>query len=580
MRRLIGALLAIVLATAGCTGVPRSSEPQVISSVGGARAAAQEPVASPSPGADRRTIVAGFLSANARFDAHHAAARAFLTPEAKNRWSDTTVTIIDSPQIGNPSAENQVTVKGRVIGTIDASGVYTPKLQGDGLGGGEAAVPFTFGLARVKGQWRIDQLQNGLLIDYQQFQTFYQRQWAVYFYDLAERHLVPDPRYTSLRDSTLLSNWLVTQLAKQPRPQLQGAVSTELPAQTKPKVTIGTTVSVEIPGASQLDATTRDRLAGQIALTLEQVNANAVYSITDSGRPVRIPAAGGTQFSADEFEHLLGAERSGSKPPQLYYIRTGKVLNSRGKPVPGPLGTGRYGLDSVALADLSGSGNLAVAGVNGSPGHRRLLVGTEHGGLHRSGLVGTQLSRPAWAPDRNEVWVGDGPKIYRVVRGGRPSVVPVTAGSGKVAGNITALRFSPEGSRIAVVLTGPKDTSQLWIGAVVRNGRQVRVDNLHPISPSDVQVTDVAWNDQLKLFAIGKDTTTGLGGVFEVQCDGSLWSPKGLANLPDTPDSITVAKDQVAAVSAGTTVWVQRADRWVGLTGQTPTYGTKPIYVQ
>jgi hypothetical protein len=205
-------------------------------------------------------------------------------------------------------------------------------------------------------------------------------------------------------------------------------------------------------------------------------------------------------------------------------------------------------------------------------------VGTQQSGLHATGLVGN-LSRPAWVPNLDEVWVGDGSQIYRVASGGKPTVVPATNGSGKIAGTVTALRFSPEGSRVALVLTLPDHTAQLWVGAVVRNGSQVRVDNLQAISPAGVVVTDVAWYDELKLFTIGKDSDTGLGGVFEVQSDGSLWTAHSTGALPSLPDSITVARGQVAAVSADTTVWVQSADSWVGLNGRDNS-GTNPIYVE
>jgi hypothetical protein len=575
--RAIWVLLALVALLAGCTGVPESSKPQVVRSGLNARPAAQVP--SPAPGADQRTIVSGFLAANAAVDAQHVAARAFLTPEAKNRWSDSTVTVIDSAQISNGNADNQVTARGRVIGTIDASGVYTPRLQGDGSGVGETPVTFTFGLVKSKGQWRIDQLQNGLLIDEGQFQRYYQPQRSVYFYDLAELHLVPDPRYTSLSDSQLLANWLIKQLSLQPRPQLQGAVSTELPAQTSPTVTMGATVKVAVPGARQLDSTTRNRLAGQIALTLDQVDPGQEFSITDNGKPVTIPVVGGTEFSASEFQQSPGHGGTAHEPRSLFYIRTGAVWTAAGKPMPGPLGKASNGLHSVALADLSGSKNLAAAGTAG-PAHKyRLLVGTQQRGLHPTGLVG-DLSRPAWVPGMDELWVGDGSRIFRVANGGKPAEVSATTGSGKIAGTVTALRFSPEGSRIALVLTLPDHSAQLWVGAVVRNGSQVRVDNLQAISPSGVAITDAAWNDELMVFAIGTDKATGRGDVFEVQCDGSLWSPKGIGNLPMVPDSITVAKGQPAAVSSDRTLWVQGGDNWVGLNGGTSTSGTHPIYVE
>ncbi len=185
---------------------------------------------SPPPNADPRTIVSGFLTANALVDVHHNSARDFLTPDAKNRWSDTTVTVVSSEQISN-FQHGSVTVHGTKLGTVSASGVYTPVLQGNGTSGTGFEVPF--GMKKVRNQWRVDTLASGLILTSDAFQRIYQQR-TVYFYDLMEQHLIPDPRYTALSDS-LLANWLVGQLASAPRPELQNAMSSELPAQTDPR---------------------------------------------------------------------------------------------------------------------------------------------------------------------------------------------------------------------------------------------------------------------------------------------------------------------------------------------------------
>jgi hypothetical protein len=394
----------------------------------------------------------------------------------------------------------------------------------------------------------------------------------VYYFDRAEQHLVPDARYTAMSDPKLLANWLVTQLAQQPREQLRNAVRTELPAQTTPKVTLGSPVSIEIPGSSRLDASTRDRLAAQLALTLSQVRTSGEFEMTDSDEPVNVPAVDGTTFTSSDFTDVVA---DGVASAKLYYIEHGAVMNAKGHPIRGPLGTQRYGLHTIALTKPAGSGHLLAAGTSGSNGKRHLLVGTARGGLHAAGLTGA-LSRPAWARHGDEVWVGDGSNIYRVSDGRRPQKVSVTATSGKLSGQITAVSFSPEGSRVAVVLTDKDDNAQLWIGAVVRNGKQVRVDGLQAISPAGVTVVDAAWNDELKLFVVGSEP--GGGGLYEVQCDGSLWHGQGLKGLPNTPDSITVVEDHPAAVSAGGTVWKQHGDTWVGLDDSATTSGTQPIY--
>ncbi len=578
-----GRLLALAVALTGlltvsaCTGVPLSSEPQVVTPLGDGSTPAA-PTISPEPGADPRAIVKGFLAANATTDEHHSAAKAFLTRGTRNRWSDTTVTVVDSQTVGNfDPRDSTITVTGRQVGTVSAVGIYSPILRGDGTGGDP--VPISFGLAREDGQWRIDTLKNGLLLTVEDFQRTFQ-QHPLYFFDLAEKRLVPDPRYTSLTDPSALATFLVSQLANPngPRSELQSAVTTELPAQSDPQsvsVTTGSTTVVTLPGAGQLDQQTRTHLAAQLAVTLQQVvGASGEIQIVDGGRPVPIPGVG-PGFSPSDFSSLLEPVTT---TPALYYVRQGAVVGSDGRPMTGALGDGGYGVTSVGLATTD-PGDMLVAVTSGPPGSARLLVGTLRTSMHEVRGVKGQLSRPTWAPGINEVWVGVGQFIFRASSTGRPSKVLVsTIGSNKVSGRVAALRFSPEGSRVAIVLAASDGTAQVWVGSVVRASGQVRVEDAEPISPQGIVVTDVAWNDQMKLFAIGRDQATGEANVFEVQVDGSLWTPRSVTNLPDAPDSITVAENVPAWVSAADTVWTQRGSTWSGPGFENS--GTNPVYVE
>lgn len=568
-------LLGAALALASCSTVPTSSSVEVIHSVPVGQPAGPVDI-SPPVGADARTIVSGFLEAGAASDPNHKAARSFLTPEEKNRWLDATaITVIDRPEIGN-LVGGKVTVTGREIGSIDATGVYTPALRGDGTGAGGAPVSLSFGMQRIKGQWRIDALQPGLLISQAQFEQYQQR--AMYFFDVSEEHLVPDPRYTQLSDPHDLAAWLLAGLARGPRAGLQ----TGLPNQADPKrVQIelpsdsGVT-KVEIPGAGQLDTRNRDRLGAQVARTLAQAGVGDI-EITDGGRPVRIPAVGGNTFSVGD---LTGQFVVAPPDTALYYVHDGAILTAAGRRLPGKLGAGSYGLTSVALSPRLGSSDsagLLVAGVRGSGANEYLDVGTAQS-LVTTRLHGA-LSRPAWAPDVPEVWIGAGANLYRVSPTGVIRLVPVDAAVGKVNGSIVAVRLSPEGSRVAMVLKAPDGSAQIYVGAVVRGTSDVRVAGLTPISPQSIAVTDVAWNDELKLFAVGTDESSGSWGLYEVQCDGSLWTLRNNSGLPQAPDSLTVAAGSVAVVSAGETVWQQQAGSWGSLVGD-DTRGTNPIYVE
>ena len=103
-------------------------------------------------------------------------------------------------------------------------------------------------------------------------------------------------------------------------------------------------------------------------------------------------------------------------------------------------------------------------------------------------------------------------------------------------------------------------------------------DHAEPITPLGVVIADVAWNDQLKLFVIGHSSPS-VTGIFEVQVDGSLWTQRSSANLPQPPDTITVAGGAPAWVSAGPTVWTQPGGTWAP-PGNDTTYGTDPVYAE
>ena len=574
-RRLMPLLCAAAALLAACTGVPRTSSPQVVQPVNVGTPTSPS-VNTPAINADPRTMVVDFLSANALVDDNHATARAFLTADAKSRWSDNTVSVVDALQVGN-FRDGSVAARGRKLGTVSASGIYTPVLEGDGSGG--SVEPFSFRMKKVQGQWRIDALASGLVLKFGEFQTLYQQR-KIFFYDRTERHLVPDPRFTSLTDSGRLAKWLIGQLIAGPRPQLQAAWTPELPAQSDPRqvvVVLGSSTTIEVPGANGLSSGTRDRLAAQLALTLDQVVPRSRMSILDNGKPVTVSLAG-TEFTASEFSAAVSPANTA---PALFYIRSGAVVDAAGRPLRGQLGTGQYNLNSVALASQPGSEDLLAAGTSGPVTDAQLLVGTAERGLRDTHVRG-YLSRPTWAPNFDEVWVGDGSKVFRRTGDAEATEVPLS-GTGPVTGRVSALRFSPEGSRVAMVLSARDgESAQVWVGAVVRTPgqAQVRIDSLEPITPQGIAVTDVAWNDQLKLFVIGRVISgTSENSVYEVQVDGSLWTPRQVINLPGPPDSITVSENVPAWVSVDGTMWTQTGGSWSS-PGDKTTFGHNPTYLE
>jgi hypothetical protein len=572
MKHWMGLLLLLGL-LAGCTGVPTDSAPQVVRTFdrGGGQS---QPKTTPQAGAGPRDIVINFLYAGVAADAGHSQSRQFLTSAAARKWQDNTVTVVDETTTGLPTITGKgatVEVVGRRVGQLDASGVYSPSLKGTGVGDQET---FTFDLIQVDGQWRIDQLQPGVLINQLAFNRSYLAR-KLYFFDSAESTLVTDLRYSALGGQAL-ATWLLTALLAGPRPELAQSVVNEVPDQVgRPSVVNGDPIVVEMPGTNQLDVNGRNRLATQLAYTLTQTRfvPGTQLKLTDSGRPVVIPAAHGSTFSAVNFS--AAGPDSVAPGVQPYFLRDGAVINGiDNKPISGVLGQAASGRSSVALRRNT-AGELQVAAVS--------ATGLEIGStarLSKVKLPAGRLSRPEWRPHAADVWIGVGVRgsIFRVSPQGAPKQVSITSPVGGLPpGQVLALRFSSDGVRLAAVLRAADGTMTAWIGSVVTSASDVRIDSFEPLTPARLVVSDVAWADATKLLMVARapnDETR----VWQVMSDGSALAALTNIGLPGAPTSIAAASQQSPLVSASNSIWTQRGSSWTSFPGSTPTQGTNPVY--
>jgi hypothetical protein len=334
-------------------------------------------------------------------------------------------------------------------------------------------------------------------------------------------------------------------------------------------------------GAAQLSTTGRDQLAAQLSRTLVGVVGNGLLSITDGGKAVAIPKVQSTQFVASQFENAVGPPRPAA---ELYYLRNGRVVDEQGHDLAGAGVDGTPYLSSVALAESADDpGSPYVAGTVSSAKTTRLYVGTQQLGLRSTDVHGTvnSLSRPAWAPGRPEVWIGAGATLYRLtVSGVAADRHRIDLPSVPNDLPIEAVRISPDGARIALVLgSASQSQGQLYVGVIVRTAGQVRVQDLTVISPQQVVITDVAWNDPLKLLASGYLKTSLDAKLCETNVDGSGWSLSGVPGLPDGPDTLTVTANAFAWASVGDTVWKQGSP-WFSPDPSGDTPGYDPVYLE
>jgi hypothetical protein len=228
----------------------------------------------------------------------------------------------------------------------------------------------------------------------------------------------------------------------------------------------------------------------------------------------------------------------------------------------------------VAVAARN-SDNYEVAATTGSGASQVLWVGRVVASLHRAAVGVGPLTRPSWAPGLREVWVASDGNLFRVSDLAKVFRVQTSLPEGR----IRALRFSSDGTRLALLVENSAGRAQLWIAAVVRGSGIVRLDSPQAITTPNYSFADVAWNDDTTLYLIGQDPGHN-PGIWSIQVDGSSLQLRPSGGLPKAPDSITAAPGggMPAWVSAGGAVFQETSD-WEGPDNQT-TYGTDPVYLE
>jgi len=210
------------------------------------------------------------------------------------------------------------------------------------------------------------------------------------------------------------------------------------------------------------------------------------------------------------------------------------------------------------------------------------MLGAFSAGLIAVKLGANEVSRPAWQPYSDDGWIGTNKGLYRIPPSGVARKVPVSTGRGPLpAGVIRAVRFSPDGVRVAFVLDASDGTSAVWVGTVVRAGGDARIDNAEPVTPPGLLVNDVDWSNPTALVFVARQAGGGDGdsSLWVLQSDGSgLHAQNGPSGLPAAPQLVTSAPGQFTVVSAGGSIWVQRADSWASLDGSGNTQGQDPVY--
>ncbi|ASO22495.1 hypothetical protein FHR81_004148 [Actinoalloteichus hoggarensis] len=488
-RACIAILLGLAM-TSGCAAIPDSSTPIKLDQVvEGGRASEPEP---PASSLSATELARSFLAESVDPDDDHRAARLHLTEEAAEAWNSGVsihflggnYNAIDAPdQVVSPDSQDTavVEVSGWEVGVLNEYNAYEPRSQ---------EVEFRLPMRWTDDGWRITEAPPGVIMPIDDFRDHYQPV-QLYFFAHDRKGLVPERRYLPPATNSSQPGQIVELLKKGPSPALQGAVHPVLSAGVDTRHAVAENedgvIEIDLTNLGELTQDGRREMVAGLVFSLQSLRPT----------PVRVLVEGvdilpdQTEWHREDFDDL---RRAVAPNPDLssLVVRDGQVqkLTVDGEAVPGPAGDGTYHARSASQS-ITGS-RLAVVG-DDAVGGRDLWVGEYGEELSPVPVEATTLTRPTWRAGASELWtVADGRTVLQVVATGEGGwqATEVSARELHEYGEVTALRFAPDGMRVVAIANG-----RLLVGAIVSDGGNPRIGNLRELPlPRSPQATAVSWN--------------------------------------------------------------------------------------
>ncbi|MBV6701669.1 GerMN domain-containing protein [Kitasatospora aureofaciens] len=500
------------------------------------------PVA-PAKGAKPRDLLAGFLDA-VTADESYDTARKYLTPDAAANWNpDAGIEVLSATpamQAGQDVSETDTTVSasltGQVVAKVDEKHSYR-------LVGGQRTVSSDFTFVRQKdGEWRIDKLPSGLIMNETNFRNSY-RQVDRFFYTsadpsavggaAAQQVLIADPIYLRRRIDPLTS--AAKALVGGPSTWLAPVVQTAFPngvGVDKVSVDDGRVAHVQLVGTDLTEAMSCRRMATQLFYTLADQGKGQVEKLELKGQ------RGSCNASRSDAPFTGPGALVGAAGGQQYFQRADngillQINDSSNNTVHGVLGkpqpAGKQPLGTIAVR-RDGSQAAAIS----RDGHQLWSVPLSDSAVAmpepvltsavRSGEDG--LTSPSW-DGRGDLWVVDrNPDAPRVVmvRGNKSYTVPVEGPDGQSV-SVQMLKVSSDGARAALVVKNQGGVGRsLMFGLVEHGGTPeaptARITGLRPAAPALTDVSSLSWAESDQLLVLGKEADR-LPQLHYISTDGS-----------------------------------------------------------
>jgi len=534
----LGAVV-LVLVTA-CSGIPRSGPVEAGDAIGTADDIDVIFLAAdPTIGASQQEILNGFIQAAKSPQDDYAIARHYLEKSAADSWKPNARTTVD---MGNrpTTAVSDTTLQMSIspVADVDSNGSYLESTS-------SAPSSLQFGFTQVDGEWRINQLADGIVIEDLFFDQVFSAH-SLYFYDPTFTYLVPDLRW--FPTSTAVGTRVVKALLAGPSAWLgDGAVVTAFPdgTQTPAVVTTGGQARVELSSnVLQADATDLQRMQYQLSESLKDLASASNVAISVDQNIVQIPANSAKQPEA--------APRVDARP---LVQRDGSFGYLSGSGVTSITGI-TDAVDAVQPDAVAYSATAGTAAVRSAAGVSAVRAGASSAVLldSRAGLVapavdpfGYVWSVPADDPTELTAYSRDG------------TAVPIPT-SWDGASGISSLEISRDGTRALAFLT-VGELPKLVVAAVIRSPDGVPQRLGQPVELSTAAGTpvDATWVDQLSVASVTRLTSGESRAVLQ-QIGGrsrALGSP---------PDAVSMAGgndvDGLRVLSSDGSLLQQRGSAW------------------
>ncbi len=560
IRKALGAVVAALalILPAGCAALPTTGEPHEFAIEAPQREPLRQYGSAPQVGSTPERLVDDFLLASSAgtYD-DYATARLYLTAEASVSWHPGEQVIIfpsespPEPEKQSESSESaEVVLSLQTIGSIDGSGV----LNATGTVGTTTS---TFVLERnLDGEWRIAQLEPGLILSQSAFLNTYQL-LNLFFPSADLAALVPDPRWVPrTRAASHLVQGLIDGPSEATMPAVRGQLGANLALPTAGVDVKDRVATVVLEGGARISEEEKSALYWSIHQTLKQLPAVQTIVVRLNGVELEetlLPK--GLDYRLDRIVGVSdGSVISASSLASLVVATAEQAGDGARDPAVGPLATSPYAwvnpdADTLTTVDLEDAGPEVVFDV------------------HEVAALGAP-SVDRWGA----VWITSDGMVGSVV------VVQPLGGPQMVAvgreGIAEQVSISPDGARAAILMS-VGDHREVVLAAVVRDAESGNYTLAQPyvVAQISADATDLTWVGEATLAAL-VDGGTGeptvqvypLGGWLQ-----TMSAPSGISRLTasSTLGSLIVQGPDSTAYQRVGAAWIELPDElaWVSYAG-------------